>query len=85
MADHAEKTARLLADLAVAQRSGSAGVGLAKKTSNLFRDRGRKRPPRIDLGHFNRVIAVDPDAGIVEAEGMPDRSSGRDAGGAALG
>ena len=70
MADHAEKTARLLADLAVAQRSGSAGVGLAKKTSNLFRDRGRKRPPRIDLGHFNRVIAVDPDAGIVEAEGM---------------
>jgi len=70
LADHAEKTARLLADLAVAQRSGSAGVGLAKKTSNLFRDRGRKRPPRIDLGHFNRVIAVDPDAGIVEAEGM---------------
>ncbi|HKU85848.1 MAG TPA: FAD-binding oxidoreductase [Casimicrobiaceae bacterium] len=67
---YAEKTAQLLADLAAAQRSGPAPVGLAKKTSNLFRDRGRKRAPRVDLGHFNRIIAVDAAAGTVEAEGM---------------
>ena len=67
---YAEKTARLLADLAAAQQSGPAAVGLAKKTSNLFRERGRKRAPRVDLGHFNRVIAVDAAAGTVEAEGM---------------
>jgi FAD/FMN-containing dehydrogenase len=66
----AEKTERLLADVAAAQRPGAAGFGLAKKTSNLFRDRGQKRAPRVDLSHFNRVIAVDPSAGTVEAEGM---------------
>ena len=53
MTVYAEKTARLLADLATAQRSGPAAVGLAKNTSNLFRDRGRKQAPRIDLGHFD--------------------------------
>jgi FAD/FMN-containing dehydrogenase len=67
---YAEKTERLLADVAAAQRPGAAGFGLAKKTSNLFRDRGQKRAPRVDLSHFNRVIAVDPSAGTVEAEGM---------------
>jgi FAD/FMN-containing dehydrogenase len=70
LADYSEKAARLLADVAAARRSGTANVGLAKRTSNLFRDRGRKRAPRIDLAHFNRVIAVDVDAGTVEAEGM---------------
>jgi FAD/FMN-containing dehydrogenase len=70
LADYAEKAARLLADVTAARHSGSAGIGLAKRTSNLFRDRGPKRAPRIDLAHFNRVIAVDVDAGTVEAEGM---------------
>ena len=66
---HAEKTARLLSDLAAARASGEAAFGLAKPTSNLFRDRAR-RAPRIDLSHFNEVIRVDPEAGLVEAEGM---------------
>jgi len=67
---YAEKAERLLADVAAAQRTGAAGFGLAKKTSNVFRDRGEKRAPRVDLSHFNQVIAVEPAAGTVEAEGM---------------
>jgi FAD/FMN-containing dehydrogenase len=66
---HAEKTARLLSDIAAARASGEAAFGLVKRTSNLFRDRAR-RAPRIDLSHFNEVIRVDPDARVFEAEGM---------------
>src|SRR6185312_3357968 len=44
-------------------------IGLAKRTSNLFRDRARRRP-RIDLSHFDAVVAVDRERGLVEAEGM---------------
>jgi FAD/FMN-containing dehydrogenase len=66
---YAEKTARLAAALASAPASGQAAVGLAKATSNLFRDRAR-RAPRVDLGHFNQVIRVDRAAHLVEAEGM---------------
>jgi FAD/FMN-containing dehydrogenase len=63
-----EKKARLLADLGAARTDGS--VGLAKSTSNLFRDRVARAPPRIDLGHFNEVVRVDEAAQVVEAEGM---------------
>jgi len=64
---HAEKIAALQAELGV---GGSARVGLAKETSNLFRDRAERPAPRINLKHFNRVLKLDPAAGIVEAEGM---------------
>jgi len=68
MTAYADKLARLADDLAGA--GGAAGVGLAKRTSNLFRDRARGRRPRIDLGHFRDVVRIDPAAGCVEAEGM---------------
>ena len=69
MTTYAEKTARLRRDLDVAQRLGAGRVGLAKSTSNLFRERQRRRP-RIDLAHFNQVLRVDATDDTVEAEGM---------------
>src|SRR5690242_11075613 len=66
---YAEKTAQLLSAIASAQPAQGPVVGLSKSTSNLFRGRMR-RSPRIDLGHFNEVITVDPARHIIEAEGM---------------
>jgi FAD/FMN-containing dehydrogenase len=66
---YVEKIAQLRAELS-AHRGPAAPFGLAKPTSNLFRDRARTARPRIDLKHFNRVVHVDPEAGVVEAEGM---------------
>ena len=68
MSTYDEKKARLVADLRAAQNGGT--VGLAKATSNLFRDRVARAAPRIDLSHFNAVVRVDETAGLVEAEGM---------------
>jgi FAD/FMN-containing dehydrogenase len=67
---YAAKTSRLTAALAAARASGGVPVGLAKRTSNLFRDRARRNAPRIDLAHFDRVLRVDAEAHLVEAEGM---------------
>jgi FAD/FMN-containing dehydrogenase len=50
--------------------AGDVEVGLAKATSNLFRDRAARPRPRVDLSPFNAVLAVDPQAGTVAAEGM---------------
>ncbi|HEX6137283.1 MAG TPA: FAD-binding oxidoreductase [Casimicrobiaceae bacterium] len=69
-AAYTRKTTRLAAQVASAPASREPAVGLAKPTSNLFRDRAPRRAPRIDLGHFDRVIRVDAAAGLVEAEGM---------------
>jgi FAD/FMN-containing dehydrogenase len=66
---YAKKTAQLLSAIASAQPAQGPVVGLSKATSNLFRDRAR-RSPRIDLSHFNEVIAVDSAQHLVEAEGM---------------
>jgi FAD/FMN-containing dehydrogenase len=44
-------------------------VGLGKDTSNLFRDRDAQAR-RLDVRDLNQVLGVDPDAGMVEAEGM---------------
>jgi FAD/FMN-containing dehydrogenase len=69
LAAYADKLSALKAELA----SGGAAagrVGLAKPTSNLFRDRETRPAPRINLKHFDRVLAVDPAAGTVKAEGM---------------
>ena len=47
MTPYEAKKARLLDELAAARAQGGATVGLAKQTSNLFRDRAaRKRPAR---------------------------------------
>jgi len=52
--------------------AGAAGqpFGLRKDTSNLFRDPDRSERRRLDLRGFNHVVAIDPDHGWVEAEGM---------------
>ena len=70
MTAHAEKIARLNAALAAAATDGVAEVGLAKSTSNLFRDRAPARQPRIDLSNFDAPIRIDATGGVVEAEGM---------------
>jgi FAD/FMN-containing dehydrogenase len=66
---YAGKTARLRHDLDAADARGGGRVGLAKPTSNLFRERARSRP-RVDLAHFDQVLRVDTVEDTVEAEGM---------------
>jgi FAD/FMN-containing dehydrogenase len=68
--NHRRKLAALQLALAGAQTRGGAAFGLAKSTSNLFRDRSRAPPPRINLRHFDEVIAVDPASAGVDVEGM---------------
>jgi FAD/FMN-containing dehydrogenase len=63
---YADRKSELLASLG----AGAASFGLAKDTSNLFRDRAPRPRPKIDLKGFNHVIAVDANSGLVEAEGM---------------
>ena len=65
MSRYEEKKVRLLEDFAAVRVAGGIHFGLAKKTSNLFRDRAAR--PRIDLSHFNEVLCVDPASGSVEA------------------
>jgi FAD/FMN-containing dehydrogenase len=69
LASYVEKIARLQAEIAAAP-GASARVGLAKSTSNLFRDRAPRSAPRIDLKHFNRVVALDAAGETVDSEGM---------------
>ena len=45
-------------------------MGLAKDTSNLFRDRADAPRRRLDVRGMCEVLAVDRDAGRVDAEGM---------------
>jgi FAD/FMN-containing dehydrogenase len=67
---HADKKAHLAVELAAAAAEGTTAIGLAKTTSNLFRDRATKRPPKVNLAQFHDVIRIDPAEGVVEAEGM---------------
>ena len=67
MKRHEEKRSRLLEAL---RERGAGGVGLAKRTSNLFRDRNAPARPRVDLSGFNEVVRVEVAGGRVEAEGM---------------
>jgi FAD/FMN-containing dehydrogenase len=69
LASHQRKVEQLSAALAGSGALGADGVGLRKRTSNLFRDR-RKARPRVDLRGFDEVIAVDRGRGLVDAEGM---------------
>jgi FAD/FMN-containing dehydrogenase len=67
VSNHESKLARLRAKLAA---GGSGGIGLAKSTSNLFRDREAQARPRVDLSRFNEVVEVDTVRSRVSAEGM---------------
>ena len=64
----AEHAARAEGAAACLRSGGNAPLGLAKATSNLFRDRMEAHKQRLDLRGFDHVIAVDPQAGTVETE-----------------
>jgi FAD/FMN-containing dehydrogenase len=66
VSSHAAKVARLAAALG----SGSGPVRLAKKTSNLFRDREAGRRRRLDVRDLSEVLEVDPARLRIDAEGM---------------
>jgi FAD/FMN-containing dehydrogenase len=65
---HAERAARAAA--AMAAQAAAGPVGLAKPTSNLFRDRAPAAKQRLDLHDFGHVIEVDPAQGWVDTEGL---------------
>ncbi|MFT4088845.1 MAG: FAD-binding oxidoreductase, partial [Gordonia sp. (in: high G+C Gram-positive bacteria)] len=48
----------------------SAGVRLAKKTSNLFRKRAENPAPGLDVSGLDRVISVDPEKQTAQVAGM---------------
>jgi FAD/FMN-containing dehydrogenase len=56
--------------LAAQMKSAAGSVGLQKDSSNLFRQRAGATQSRIDVRHFDEVLAVDPAQGWVEVEGM---------------
>ena len=56
--------------LAGALRGATAPVGLAKDTSNLFRDRAGGGKRLLDVRPFHHVLAIDAAQGWLEAEGM---------------
>jgi len=53
--------------LAARLREGAGPVGLAKDTSNLFRDRAGAARRRLDVRHFDQVLNIGN--GFVDAEG----------------
>jgi FAD/FMN-containing dehydrogenase len=65
---HAEKVRRLVDDLR--GRQGGLALGLAKNTSNLFRDRREQPKRKLDVRLFDAVLDVDAREGWFEAEGM---------------
>ncbi|MGD9952933.1 MAG: FAD-binding oxidoreductase [Burkholderiales bacterium] len=63
---HTAKTQALSAQLS----RGAGPVGLAKDTSNLFRDRAGGARRRLDVRQFRDVLDVNAGEGWVDAEGM---------------
>src|SRR5262245_18452456 len=55
---------------AVHAQAGIEPLGLAKDTSNLFRDRSESAKQRLDLHDFRHVLEVNPQQGWVDVEGM---------------
>ena len=55
MSRYADKLARLRAGLSA---GGPGGIGLAKSTSNLFRDRERQAHARVEVGQGTRVVVA---------------------------
>jgi FAD/FMN-containing dehydrogenase len=66
-AGHAGRCARLLQEFPGA--ADPRPLGLAKRTSNLFRDRRPGARRRLDLSDFDHVLEVDPAGGWVDVEG----------------
>jgi FAD/FMN-containing dehydrogenase len=65
---HPDDVANLVAQYQ--RMPAGAPVRLAKPTSNLFRFRAPSEGAGLDVGRFNRVLRVDPDAGTAEVQGM---------------
>ncbi|MGA7178624.1 MAG: FAD-binding oxidoreductase [Thiobacillaceae bacterium] len=63
-----DKKRRLVEQLRSPQ--GGAPLGLAKDTSNLFRDRSETPKRKLDVRAFNEVLQVNAAEGWVEVEGM---------------
>ena len=68
VASYAQRRDALRAQLQ--RNAADAPIGLAKSTSNLFRDRSEGRKRRLDLSGFDHVVAVDRQGGWVDAEGL---------------
>ena len=67
MSGYAERRGQLLAAFGERPRGP---IGLAKNTSNLFRDRARGSKHLLDVRAFDHVLAIDAARQWVEAEGM---------------
>jgi FAD/FMN-containing dehydrogenase len=65
---YAQVTDRLAAEVAAVPPG--APIRLAKRTSNLFRDRRTAPRHRLDVGGLDRVFGVDPEARTAEVGGM---------------
>jgi FAD/FMN-containing dehydrogenase len=50
--------------------TGAAPIGLAKDTSNLFRERKQTPKHRLDVRGFDEVLSINPEERWVEVEGM---------------
>ncbi|MGQ0750240.1 MAG: FAD-binding protein, partial [Betaproteobacteria bacterium] len=70
MTDPAQAYAAKRDALAARLREGAGSVGLAKDTSNLFRDRSATAERTLDVRSFSNVLRVNREAGVVETEGM---------------
>ncbi|MGQ0468189.1 MAG: FAD-binding oxidoreductase [Sporichthyaceae bacterium] len=68
MGSHAERVARLVEQYRAIP--ADAPIRLAKKTSNLFRERDRSAAPKLDVTGFDNVLSVDPEARTARVEGM---------------
>jgi FAD/FMN-containing dehydrogenase len=55
---------------ALKRRAGGPPLALAKRTSNLFRDRDRGGREPLDLTGFNHVLGVDRARMLVDVEGL---------------
>lgn len=67
MDDYADRRDRLIQAV---RGAGAGKLGLAKETSNLFRDRSVRGKRLLDVRSFNHVLTVDAANGRLEAEGM---------------
>lgn len=68
LAAHLERRTMLVEKMR--SRAGAFPLGLAKKTSNLFRDRSETSKSRLDLREFSNVLEVDVQQGWVDVEGL---------------
>ncbi|HUS04878.1 MAG TPA: FAD-binding oxidoreductase [Bryobacteraceae bacterium] len=59
----------LIVQFAAAKACG-APIGLRKSTSNLFRQRNRPPPAKLDVRRFHRVLSIDGEHLFADVEGM---------------